>query len=250
MPLAQKTAIDFGERADYPLTMFLPRGTINKTLIERVRSVKNIRHFIWDFDGTLFDTYPAIIQDLRFALREYGCDCDPIEAMRLMLETTISETRDHYADVYGIGREALADAYSRYGRETIALLQAEPFAESREVLEHICAAGRYNYIFTNREGSEALLYLKKYGLDGCFRDIIGSESPNFAKKPAPDAVLYLLEKHNICPDEAVMVGDRDCDLGSGRNAGIRAAHLVCPSVPQTLKCDWRLTNLRDILALL
>ena len=25
-------------------------------------------HFIWDFDGTLFDTYPVIIEDLRGAL--------------------------------------------------------------------------------------------------------------------------------------------------------------------------------------
>ena len=32
------------------------------------RSMRNIQHFIWDFDGTLFDTYPVIIGDLRKAL--------------------------------------------------------------------------------------------------------------------------------------------------------------------------------------
>ena len=212
--------------------------------------MKNIRHFIWDFDGTLFDTYPAIIQDLRLALKEYDRDCNPLEAMRLMLETTISETREHYADVYGITREALAESYGRHRRRTMELLLAEPITGVKEVLERIQATGRHNYIFTNRKGAETELYLKKYGLDGYFRDIIGSESPNFAKKPAPDAVLYLLEKHNICPDAAVMVGDRDCDLGSGRSAGIRAAHLVCPSVPLTLKCDWRLEDFNQMLTML
>ena len=218
--------------------------------MQEVSPLKNIRHFIWDFDGTLFDTYPAIIQDLRFALQKYGYDCDPLEAIRHMIETTIGQTRDHYADKYGIAREVLAETYEAFGAKTMALLQAEPFAGAQEVLERICTAGRYNYIFTNRKGSEALLYLKKYGLDGYFRDIIGSESPNFAKKPAPDAVLYLLEKHNICPDAAVMVGDRDCDLGSGRNAGIRTAHFVCADAPETLNCDWRLENFHEMLTML
>ena len=46
-----------------------------------MREMQNIRHFIWDFDGTLFDTYPLIIQKLCLALQKYGHDCDPIEAI-------------------------------------------------------------------------------------------------------------------------------------------------------------------------
>ena len=41
------------------------------------KNMKDIQHFIWDFDGTLFDTYPVIIDDLRCALQEYGKDLDP-----------------------------------------------------------------------------------------------------------------------------------------------------------------------------
>ena len=212
--------------------------------------MQTIKHFIWDFDGTLFDTYPAIIRDLRLALSEFDRDCDPLEAMRLMLETTIGDARNHFADVYGIARDVLSEAYGRYRAKTMAQLQAEPFDGCRDVLAGICAAERYNYIFTNRSGAEAMRYLEKNGLDGYFRDIVGADSPNFVKKPAPDAVVYLLEKYNILREEAVMIGDRDCDLASGRNAGIRAAHLICPSVPQDLKCDWRLTDLRDILGML
>ena len=44
------------------------------------------KHVIWDFDGTLFDTYPIIIQNLDNALREFGYTCDPLEAMKLMNE--------------------------------------------------------------------------------------------------------------------------------------------------------------------
>lgn len=213
------------------------------------RSMRNIRHFIWDFDGTLFDTYPVIIENLRLALNEFGCDCDPVQAMRLMLDT-ISTARSCYADQYGIDREALAAAYNRYHREATALLRAKPISGVQEVLEHIRVTGRHNYIFTHRECDETVMYLKKYGLDDYFRDIIGPNSPHFAVKPAPDAVLHLMEKYGMAPDETVMVGDRDCDLGSGRNAGIGAAHLVCAVAPEKLVCDWRLTDFSEMLTLL
>ena len=213
------------------------------------RSMGDIRHFIWDFDGTLFDTYPVIIENLRHALGEFGFDCDPVEAMRLMLDT-IPAARNHYADRFGIDRQALLDAYNRRHQQANAELRAEPMAGVREVLERIRSTGCHSYIFTHRRCGETMLYLEKYGLEEYFRDVIGPESPQFALKPAPDAILYLLEKYGISQDEAVMIGDRDCDLGSGRNAGIKSVHLVCAAAPEELVCDWRVEKFEEILALL
>jgi phosphoglycolate phosphatase-like HAD superfamily hydrolase len=51
-------------------------------------------------------------------------------------------------------------------------------------------------------------------------------------------------------DWAAMVGDRDCDLGSARNAGIKTAHLVCAAVPENLNCDWRLVDFKQMLEML
>ena len=56
--------------------------------------MKNIRHFIWDFDGTLFDTYPVIIEDLNLALREFGFGCDFPE-QKEQLETMLSILRKY-----------------------------------------------------------------------------------------------------------------------------------------------------------
>jgi len=30
--------------------------------------MRDVEHFFWDFDGTLFDTYPVIIENLQLAL--------------------------------------------------------------------------------------------------------------------------------------------------------------------------------------
>lgn len=211
--------------------------------------MKEIRHFIWDFDGTLFDTYPVIIRDLRLALGEFGRDCNPVEAMKLMLDS-IRAALNHYAQVFGIPREALNDVYMRYHSASGESLDSLPIAGARDVLERIRATGRHSYIFTHRERTVTARFLEKYGLEGYFRDIIGPDSPHFAVKPAPDAVVYLMEKYGMSPAETVMVGDRECDLGSGRNAGIKTAHLICPLVPETLSCDWRLEDFSHMRTLL
>lgn len=211
--------------------------------------MKEIRHFIWDFDGTLFDTYPVIIRDLRLALGEFGRDCDPVEAMKLMLDS-IGASLDHYAEEFGIPRDTLNDVYMRYHNSSGKSLVSQPIAGVREVLERIRSTGRHSYIFTHRNGETTARFLEKYGLEGYFRDIIGPDSPHFAVKPAPDAVLYLMKKYGMSSAETVMVGDRERDLGSGRNAGIKTAHLICPQVPETLSCDWRLESFAHMRALL
>lgn len=211
--------------------------------------MQNIRHFIWDFDGTLFDTYPVIIEDLNLALRELGHGCEFPAAMKLML-TNLGHAQRFYAEQFGIPVASVAEGYERHHRRSNRELRAEPMAGVREVLEVIQATGRYNYIFSHRKPNETADYLEKYGLSSYFTHIIGPGSEGFAVKPAPDAVLYLMERYGMAPEETVMVGDRECDLGSARNAGIRTAHLVCAAAPETLSCDWRFKCFAEMAALL
>lgn len=217
--------------------------------MKQKENMAHIQHFIWDFDGTLYDTYPTIMEILRSSLREYGHDCDPVEAMGLMLDM-IATARNHYADLYGIDREQLKDTYMGYHRLLIPQYLAVPFPGAKEVLEHILSTGRHNYIFTHRDSAETDAYLKKHGLEGCFREIICPDSPHFAMKPSPDAILYLMEKYNMTAENAVMVGDRDCDLESARVAGIGTVHKVCAMAPQQLDCTWKFDDFDQLLKII
>lgn len=212
-------------------------------------TMRHIRHFFWDFDGTLFDTYPIIIQILRRSLGEFGHDCDPMDAMKQMLDS-IGAAQIHYAQTFAIPLEELKRVYRRHRTQETEELLSKPFPDVERVLAGIVEKGGKNYIFTHRKERETRDYLKKYGLESCFEDILGNESEGFATKPAPDALLYLMEKHGIDPTQAVMVGDRDCDLGSGRNAGLQIAHFVCAAFPENLECDWRFTSFSEMLTML
>lgn len=209
----------------------------------------HIKHFIWDFDGTLFDSYPIIIATLRAALQEYGHDCDPVEAMRLMLQN-IGVAQHYYADKFGIVYEDLIETYYSHHNQLNPQLAAEPMADVEKVLKKICESGRKNYIFTHRKCSTTAQYLEKYGLSQYFTEIVGPEAPNFAYKPSPDSLLYLMDKYGMTAEDAVMVGDRDCDLGSARNAGMGTVHFVCAAVPETLSCDFRFESYQEMLSML
>lgn len=210
---------------------------------------ETLRHFIWDFDGTLFDTYPVIIRNLRTALGQFGRDADPVQAMGLMLDC-IPAAMKYYAETYQIPLEALNEAYQVCHRQANRELEAQPMAGVREVLTEIRDSGRYNYIFTHRKLEETRAYLAKYGMTDLFRDIMAPETPGFAWKPSPDGVLALMKEYGMKPEESVMVGDRECDLGSGRNAGIHTLHLMCPAVPEQLDCDWRIGSYAEMEPLL
>ena len=211
--------------------------------------MKDIRHFIWDFDGTLFDTYPVIIRSMTSALAEYGRDCDPRDCMELMLDS-IGVALDRYSQRFGIPREELTATYERYNQASLKELEARPMEGAREVLEAILKKGGKSYIFSHRRTGEIRLFLDKYGLTDLFEDMLGPDSEGFAWKPAPDGILRLMARHGMTREDTVMIGDRDCDLGSARNAGIRPAHLICPLVPQDLRCDWRLEDLRQLMEML
>ena len=208
--------------------------------------MQTIQHFIWDFDGTLFDTYPVIIEDLNRALQEFGHSCETKEAMRLM-QDRLAQAQQFYAEKYGIPMAEVAAAYERHHARSNRELLAEPMAGIREVLEAIRSSGRHSYIFSHRKPEETADYLEKYGLSHYFTHIIGPGSEGFAWKPAPDAVLYLMDRYGMTPGNTVMVGDRECDLGSGRSAGIKTAHLVCPMAPEDLVCDWKFETFAQML---
>jgi len=207
--------------------------------------MKNMKLFIWDFDGTLLDTYPNITGYLRQALLDCGKDASQTEILEKMM-VTIPHAIRHYSELYG-----LPDLNERYRKYYAAEATAPvyPFPKVKEVLVRIREIGAESYIFTNR-GESIFPMLERAGILDDFKEIVYSGGPGFVVKPAPDSIFYLMEKYGGTPENTVMIGDRCCDLESGYNAGCRTCHLLTPSVPQYPKCDWRIKDFGEMLALL
>ena len=207
--------------------------------------MKNMKLFIWDFDGTLLDTYPNITGYLRAALLDCGHDVPQMEILEKMLDTIPNAIR-YYSELYQI--PDLRARYNEYYKsEATDPVSAFPFI--KEVLTRVQEIGAANYIFTNR-GTTIYPMLEKAGILGEFKEIVTSADPDFAYKPAPDTIFYLMKKYGGTPENTVMIGDRCCDLESGYNAGCKTCHLLTPAVPQYPSCDWRISNFEEMLELL
>ena len=208
--------------------------------------LKNMRLFIWDFDGTLMDTYPVTFAAyLRLALADFGYSASEEDIMEKMLVNT-GHAVDYYTELYHLPR--LRERY-RFHEAKGAVAMPKAYPQVVDVLDRVRALGGINCIYTHRDDT-VFPMLAHAQLTEKFDEIIVPGHEGFGVKPAPDAVLYLMEKFGVTPEETVMVGDRACDLESGQNAGTRTLHLLTPAVPQYPPCDWRIEHFGQMLEML
>ena len=183
------------------------------------------KHFFWDFDGTIFDSYPHTLRCCWDALEEAGL------TEGWTRESVLSWLLVSFGDMK---RETGMpdDVYRRFVDRSHLLGEDEvpppvvPFPDAMAVLSAVVKSGGKNYLYTHRNVT-ALRYLDAFGFTDLFADFLTAEE-GFPSKPAPDAVLALIARNSLDPAECVMVGDREIDGMSGKNAGIAGALVHYP----------------------
>ncbi len=197
-------------------------------------------HFIWDFDGTLFDSYPRITRAFIKALNGLGIEAGYGETLAL-LKVTLRRAAEVLAP--GSDYEEVLTLYRRHaeeeGPETLRL-----YPGAAEMLSAVVRAGGDNCLYTHR-GENAVDALRREGVNGLFRDIVTLED-GFPLKPAPDALLSLINRNRFDPSRCLMLGDRDIDMEAGRNAGVAAALFDPEGHCGGCAADFRFTNFLDM----
>ncbi|MDD4126011.1 MAG: HAD hydrolase-like protein [Eubacteriales bacterium] len=207
--------------------------------------LKKLKNFIWDFDGTLYDTYPYTIDCFIKALNDTGYEADRIEIYSLMMDTIEAAFR-LYEEKYGIGAR-LRGAFKEI-RKTDPLSQGGPFPYAVDVLERVIRNGGKNYMFTHRV-NDVYEFMEYWDTTKYFEDIV-TLADGFEPKPSPDAINYLIQKHCFDKSETIMTGDREIDVLSGANAGIYTCHITNNMPYNDFTADLRVGNLKDMLYLL
>ena len=198
------------------------------------------KHIIWDYDGTLFDTYPIMSSVYHDVLRERGIT-EPTENILSYMKVSMGHVDRHYKELYNLD-DSFFERYKTVVRKA-ENENTKPFTGIIKLCHDICKNGGRNYVFTHRDDS-ALYVIEKYKLTGCFTEIITSNQ-NFPRKPDPGAVIYLINKYGFPVDEAIMIGDREIDLLSGKNAGTRACYFADSDKPLDI-ADFTINNFSEL----
>lgn len=183
------------------------------------------RHIIWDFDGTIMDTYPCIIEGFLTALKQEHVACSS-EKIAQALRKSVKDTYEQIAQEFSISEQF-------YPNYLVACANLEPlhatlFAGIYDLCQSLCQRGVKQYIFTHRDHASTMHLLHLHGMDHMFQEIISSDS-GFARKPAPDAIYYLIHKYHMNPEEVLMIGDRELDLCAGYRAGVHTGFYGDPN---------------------
>ena len=204
-----------------------------------------IKHIIWDFDGTLFDSYPGMVNAFLRALKKYEIEAEYDEDLKLFLNSEKTAVQ-YYQNQFLLGEE-LTEVYQDE-KSHIDLSNMLPFPYAKEVCQRIKEAGRYNYILTHR-GSTTYDILRKNGMVELFTEIVTKDN-QFARKPDPEAIYYLLDKYQIHPKEAMIVGDREIEILLGQKAKVKTCFYESGNREPELQADYRVKSLEEVLTIL
>jgi len=111
---------------------------------------------------------------------------------------------------------------------------------AREVLNWADEAGIQQFVYTHK-GDNALTILRGLGLESYFTEILTSQS-GFARKPSPEAAIYLVDKYQLNPDNTYYIGDRTLDVEFAENSGIQSINFL----ESTYEGNHRIQALADI----
>lgn len=179
-----------------------------------------IKNFIWDFDGTLFDTYGAILQALTQTLAEANLKFDRNELYRLVKRESVGFTTDYFGQLYGLSGEKLNKRYHEIEHQ----LQHEPkpYTGTKNILNMVVEKGKQNFLYTHRD-DKVFDFLDQFQLKTVFTGAVTSDN-DFPRKPDPSALQYLVGTYHLDPEETIMIGDRAIDIKAGKNAGVHTLY--------------------------
>lgn len=200
------------------------------------------RAFIWDLDGTLLDSYDAILAGLEETYASYQLPFDRASIKDYILKHSVQDllvevAAEHQLDVTDLNlrrAESLAEKNAQ-----VLLMEG-----ARDVLSWAKDVGIEQFVYTHK-GENALVILRDLGLEFFFTEILTSQS-GFARKPNPEAAIYLMKKYGLHPEKIYYIGDRSLDIDFARNSQIQSINFLTSDY----QGNHQMKTLRDIPSVL
>ena len=189
--------------------------------------------FIWDLDGTLLDSYEAILAGIQETYEQFDIPFDREEVRNFILRYSVKDLLVRDADQHGLDSEELNRLRATSLKEKNT--QIPLMDGAREILAWTAEQGIQNFVFTHKSDN-AFQVLTDLGIIQHFTEILTSDS-GFARKPSPEALLYLIDKYQLDKGTTYYIGDRLLDAETAIHAGISSINLQIDGLDQNQKIN-------------
>ena len=189
-----------------------------------------MRAVLFDFDFTLADSSPGVIECFAHGFARVGLPAADPEAVRRTIGLTLPEA---LRQLHGVEDAALARDFSDAFRERAEHVMVASTRWLDRALDAVAACrevGLATAICSTKRRSHIEGVLARDDLHALFDAVIGSDDVA-AAKPAPDALHAALTRLGVETQRALYVGDHPVDAEAAARAGVAfVAVLTGPSV--------------------
>lgn len=176
---------------------------------------------IFDFDGTLVDSAPGIIDVMRQIVEEYELHEDILTKWRDLVGVPLGKQMEiifpNHAEEFW---QEVADRYRTiYDGKTIEICPLFPDLVS--MLNSLKNAGIKISIASSKRRPLIEVVLDHHELSPYFELVVGATDVTH-HKPHPESVHHTVKKLGVQHADTVVIGDSIYDLDMARNAGVDA----------------------------
>lgn len=182
----------------------------------------NFKLYIFDFDGTIADTMPHIVNCVLKIIQKFNLkplsqeDVEKYSGAVLAdalkhlgaTDEQLPEIKKYYADIFF---DDVSDIYL--------------YDNFLDIIKALKDNGCLLAVASNRGRNTMIPLLKSLGIESCFDKIV-CESDVENKKPNPDMINLILEELNISKEDTLVLGDTEFDIMMSNNANCKSCY-VC-----------------------
>jgi phosphoglycolate phosphatase len=176
---------------------------------------------IFDFDGTLVDSTPGIVDVMKVVIDEYKFEGTMLDTWQHLVGVPLPKQMEiilpgYHADFH----LEVADRY-RAIYDGMAIEICPPFPHMMKMLDELKNNGVDVTIASSKRSHLVQVVLDHHDIAHHFKMVVGAQDVT-NHKPHPESVHQTLEMLKIAPEDAVVIGDSSYDLDMARNAGVDA----------------------------
>ncbi len=205
------------------------------------------RLLAYDFDGTLVDTKEDIALSVNLALTELGLpEREQEEIYSFVGHGVFNLMKKALGESNRYDVDFAVEIFRKHYRVHV-LDQTKFYPDCEPILDHF--KSKLQAIVSNKPVEFVELILAGLNRRNSFTSVYGGDSVE-NKKPDPEMVIHLLKKHDIPPEDTLIIGDSPQDIEAGRRAGVATCGVTWGLRPRTevenARPDFLIHNMNEL----
>ena len=209
------------------------------------------KYVVFDWDGTLADTYPVISAAYDYTFDKMGLLRIPYDEIKRITSTLQNK------DTLGYVFKDRKDEAAKYFYEYIEKCHTErltPMTGAKELLESCRNSGLNCYLITNKKTKFIAEEMQKLGFDKYFKKVVAAGEYD-QDKPHPTACHALFDNKLPEADEIAVIGDGEADVKTAATYDRDGKKATCILYDPKNKYhgsepDFKVSNLCDAIKIL